>query len=259
MINNYFIDESFIVIDEEGPIKALRKSVDKMGNWNTSNDNKTPNKFTSNSVSDEDFKMMKDLLHQIKTVEDYKEYKKAFDKFCKFCSILPSNILIKKYELKEGKNGKNTIHIEYINNNRKIDLDEGTKLYHMSKVAGIKELIPAFRGKSAKGYLYDKPRIYFTIRKNMPKFLADYKPTEKVHLYLVKQPITSVYVDPLVWSYAQGAVYIETNKPVPVEELTNQNRESLLSKIIPNKESFDFEDFYQFVTENGLIIADDNE
>ena len=156
------------------------------GNWNTSNDNKTPNKFVSNSVSDEDFKMMKDLLHQIKTVEDYKEYKKAFDKFCKFCSILPSNVLIKKYELKEGKNGKNTIHIEYINNNRKITLDEGTKLYHMSKVAGIEELIPAFREKSAKGYLYDKPRIYFTIRKNMPKFLADYKPTEKVHLYLVK-------------------------------------------------------------------------
>lgn len=93
----------------------------------------------------------------------------------------------------------------------------------------------------------------------MPKFLADYKPTEKVHLYLIKQPITSVYVDPLVWSYAQGAVYIETNKPVPVEELTNQNKESIINKIIPNHESFDFEDFYQFVTENGLIIADDNE
>ena len=94
------------------------------------------------------------------------------------------------------------------------------KLYHISKVEGIKELIPVFRGKSATGYMYDKPRIYFTIHKEMPKFLADYGVAEKMHKYECKRDIKEVYVDPLVWNgNLQGAVYVETNNPVPVEEM----------------------------------------
>ena len=53
----------------------------------------------------------------------------------------------------------------------------------------------------------------------MPKVLADYKVTDNVHKYKVKSSIKSAYVDPLVWLNVQGALYIETNDPVPVEEI----------------------------------------
>ena len=54
----------------------------------------------------------------------------------------------------------------------------------------------------------------------MPKFLADYGVAEKMHKYECKQDIKEVYVDPLVWNgNLQGAVYVETNNPIPVEEM----------------------------------------
>ena len=109
--------------------------------------------------------------------------------------------------------------MEYSENTKTIKLPKGTKLYHISKVADIKELIPQFRGKSERGYLYDKQRVYFTIRKEMPKLLADYKLTDKLHKYLCKKEITEVYVDPLVYSNIQGAVYVECTTPIPVEEV----------------------------------------
>jgi hypothetical protein len=54
----------------------------------------------------------------------------------------------------------------------------------------------------------------------MPKFLADYKWYEKMHKYECKANVNEIYVDPLVPVGAiQGALYVETNKPIPVEEM----------------------------------------
>jgi hypothetical protein len=90
----------------------------------------------------------------------------------------------------------------------------------MSKIGGIKALEPTFRGKSERGYLYDKPRIYFTINKNLPKLAADYALTEKMYKYKCLENIKYVYVDPLIRNRLMGAVYIETDSPVPVKSLT---------------------------------------
>ena len=127
-------------------------------------------------------------------------------------------------------------------------LPEGTTLYHMSKVDRIRQLLPFFRGKSAKGYMYDKPRIYFTIRKNMPKIMADYKANEKMHIYECKEKINYAFVDPMLWGHVSGAVYVETDKPIEVEEV-KKNKES-----IKESEEIDFENLFNFVTENGLIL-----
>lgn len=98
----------------------------------------------------------------------------------------------------------------------------------------------------------------------MPKFLADYKANETVYKYKVTQPIREVYVDPLVYTNLQGAVYVETNTPIPVEELKQEN---IVKKVVstvtgqnreePKNESFDFDDFYEFVTEFGMIPVDE--
>ena len=89
----------------------------------------------------------------------------------------------------------------------------------MSKIGGIKNLKPFFRGKSERGYLYDKPRIYFTIHKNLPKLAADYAPTEKMYKYKCKRNIAQAYVDPLLRTGFMGAVYVETDSPIPVESI----------------------------------------
>lgn len=237
------IDEGFI--DKES-IELIRK-------WKVSNEADRIKRFKSTSLSDEEYKDMKNCIEIIKSTENYGEYKKAFTRLCKFCHILPTGVIVCKYELSKGKKeNENSLYVEYSENTKKIQLPQGTKLYHMSKVSGIEKLIPQFKGKSERGYLYDKPRIYFTIRKEMPKMAADYKLTEKMHKYLCKKDIKEVYVDPLVRSNIMGAVYIETMNPVSVEEIGLKNKEI-------EESEFNFEDFFKFVTENGLVLENEED
>lgn len=258
--------------------------------WKTANQNHSIQVFKNNSLSDAEYEKVDGLITTMKSAENYSEYKKAFDRFCYFCHIVPRGVILKKYELKKGKkDGEHKLLVEYSYNTKKIKLPDDVKLYHMSKLGGIRQLLPFFRGKSVKGYMYDKARIYFTIRKNMPKFLADYKIYEKLHIYQCQKDIKEVYVDPLVWTNLQGAVYVETTNPIPVQEINKNFLDKILddkekhpskeesndeskapstiggpaqnvkesSNIIYDDEPFDENDFLNFVTENGLIIDND--
>ena len=270
MYGSYFVENNVTDIEEEDYFDpliegSLEDELELIKKWKTSNEANRIKKFKSTSLSEEEYNQMKDCIERMRTEEKYQNYKKAFDEFCKFCHIVPDGVIIKTYTLSKNKDGDTyTLEVDYSENTKKITLPEGTELYHLSKVDGIKELIPQFRGKSAKGYLYDKPRVYLTIRKNMPKFLADYKANETVYKYKVTQPIREVYVDPLVYTNLQGAVYVETNTPIPVEELKQEN---IVKKVVstvtgqnreePKNESFDFDEFYEFVTEFGMIPVDE--
>jgi hypothetical protein len=205
-----------------------KEVADLMKKWTTSNQNHKLQVFKNNNLTEEEYDKIYDLYDLARNAEDYKTYKKAFDGICKFCHIVPRGTVITKCEIRSGsKPNNNSITVEYAANTKPLRLPDNMKLYHMSKVADIKELIPVFRGKSSNGYLYDKPRIYFTIHKSMPKFLADYKLTETMHKYECKLNIKDVYVDPLVWNGTlQGAVYVETDKPIPVEEMGIKKKSS---------------------------------
>lgn len=236
---------------------------EQINQWKTHNQNHANQVFRSNSLTDDEYEEVQTLLDTMKAAEEYADYKKSFDRLCHFCHILPRGVIITKHELKKGKQpNSNLLYIEYNYNTKKIDLPEGVTLYHLSRVAGIKKLIPAFKSKfslraaAAKGYLYDKPRVYFTIRKNMPKFLADYKLSEKVHMYVCKKNIKQVYVDPLVWTSLQGAVYVETNQPVDVQEINNGIIDKILDKETPVEEScnIDLDEFCKIFSESGLEL-----
>lgn len=261
-------DEFFIVADEAFQEAGFFDQIDR---WKTSNQNHAVQVFKSNSISDKDYDKLKYLVNIMKTTEDYAEYKKAFDRFCYYCHIVSRGVILKKYDLKQGRIADhNSIYVEYSYNTKKIQLPENITLYHMSKTKGIKNLLPFFRGKAVKGFLYDKARIYFTIRRHMPKFLADYKMNDKLHVYKCKEKIQYAYVDPLVWSNLQGAVYVETNKPIPVDEIDNRKEVDEIKekeKKLDEKESssssknesteIDFDNFFNFVTENGLILDEE--
>lgn len=215
---DYFQEYTLAVVNET----SFNDFIDLMKKWKTTSSNKSNQTFKSNSLSKEEYNQAKEYIDIIKSCEsnEYAKYKKAFVGLCKMGHILSDGVIIVKYELKEGKgDNDSSLYIEYNYNCKKIQLPEDCKLYHMSKVPDIKELIPQFKGKSERGYLYDKPRIYFTIYKNMPKILADYSPTTKVYYYKAQKEIKEVYVDPLVSLTIQGAIYIQTNRPVPVKEV----------------------------------------
>ena len=210
---------------------------DLYAKWVTSEDIKSVKnvkEFKTSNLSDKEYEELSDAIDTIKKDNvKYDDYKKAFDKLCKTAHILSTGVIITHYKLKKGNKPDNNIfELKYSYNVKKIKLPEGTLLYHMSKTPNIKKLKPQFKGKSAMGYLYDKPRVYFTIHKNMSKLLADYKPTDKMHKYLCKDNIKDVYVDPLVWNKRQGAVYVVTNNEINVEELkpVKENDESSLSE-----------------------------
>ena len=251
------IREDLQVVDEEGIIvcENVKELVDLIKNWKTSNEVHKEKEFKSTSLSNSEYEEIKKYVETIRKEDvKYGDYKRAFNKLCSFCHIVPTGVIITKCELKKGKENNHSLYVKYSENTKKITLPDSVKLYHLSKVAGIKKLIPQFKGKSAKGYLYDKPRIYFTIRKNMPKFLADYKVHEKVHKYMCKENIKDVYVDPLVWSNVQGAVYVEINKPVDVEEMgipdKNDNKvDDNVEKETVNKENF-------IIIEDGLNLVE---
>ena len=73
---------------------------------------------------------------------------------------------------------------------------------------------------------------------------ADYKPTDKMIKYVVMQPIKNAYVDPLVPDILHKAIYVETNKPIPVMPLDEYAKTHNIQK----------EAFIDFAIEYGLKI-----
>ena len=215
---DYFQEYSIGVLNET----SFKDFMKLMADWKTTSNKKSNQVFKSNSVSKEEYLELKQCIDDIQsaTENEYAKYKKAFNKICKYSHTIADGVVIVKYDLKEGKGDNDSyFYLEYNYNCKKIQLPEDCKLYHLSKVAGIKELIPQFKGKSERGYLYNKPRIYFTIYKSMPKFLADYGATTKVTYYEAQKEIKEAYIDPLVFAPFQGAVYVETTRPIPVKEV----------------------------------------
>lgn len=209
---------------EEGLAKIIKQSFND--NWKTSDQSSAIKRFKSNIVTEEEYEELYQIIKTLKYCETYQEYKPAFWKLCKYCHIVPNGTIISNLQLKSGSTkDKNFLLVEYAYNNRKIKLEENQQLFHISKIEGIKELKPFFRGKSERGYLYDKPRIYLTVYEKMPKIMADYSSKVDMHHYRVIPTIKEAYVDPLLRSGAMGAIYIETNKPIPVQEFIPSKKE----------------------------------
>lgn len=64
--------------------------------------------------------------------------------------------------------------------------------------------------------MYPSKRIFFTVTK-------DIKPTQaglegqKTSRYTPKEHITQAYIDPTYSDFKSGAIYVETDRPIPVE------------------------------------------
>ena len=194
--------------------------------WSTSSDKSRPKDFKSSSITDEEYMRLKEVFKVLREeTEDYAKYKRAFNSLCKACHIVPDGTIITKYKLTKSKEEDNNIlEVSYAYNTKAITLPAGTKLYHQTVVKGIKELIPRWklRGKNESGYLCDKPRVYLTMSKSLPRISTDNKLNTRLYSYEVITTPTKVFVDPLLPDVFQKAVYVETMNPIPVRPIDNK-------------------------------------
>ena len=194
--------------------------------WSTSSDKSRPKDFKSSSITDEEYMRLKEVFKVLREeTEDYAKYKRAFNSLCKACHIVPDGTIITKYKLSKSKEeDKNILEVSYAYNTKAITLPAGTKLYHQTVVKGIKELIPRWklRGKNESGYLCDKPRVYLTMSKSLPRISTDNKLNTKLYSYEVITTPAKVFVDPLLPDVFQKAVYVETMNPIPVRPVDNK-------------------------------------
>lgn len=194
--------------------------------WSTSSDKSRPKDFKSSSITDEEYMRLKEVFKVLREeTEDYAKYKRAFNSLCKACHIVPDGTIITKYKLSKSKEeDKNILEVSYAYNTKAITLPAGTKLYHQTVVKGIKELIPRWklRGKNESGYLCDKPRVYLTMSKSLPRISTDNKLNTRLYSYEVITTPTKVFVDPLLPDVFQKAVYVETMNPIPVRPIDNK-------------------------------------
>ena len=194
--------------------------------WSTSSDKSRPKDFKSSSITDEEYMRLKEVFKVLREeTEDYAKYKRAFNSLCKACHIVPDGTIITKYKLSKSKEeDKNILEVSYAYNTKAITLPAGTKLYHQTVVKGIKELIPRWklRGKNESGYLCDKPRVYLTMSKSLPRISTDNKLSTRLYSYEVITTPTKVFVDPLLPDVFQKAVYVETMNPIPVRPVDNK-------------------------------------
>lgn len=205
---------------EESVMSDDVKSVKKMWN-NTAFRTIIPKRYSSKSVPDEQFFLIQNAFNGMKEATKWSDYKRHFDMVVKLCHIPPEQCIIRKYKLKKGKTDKNRVTIEYANARTKITIPSGCKLYHKSPVDGIRELVPQFKGRSAKGHLYSNHRLYFSIHKDMGKSHADIVKSDVAHTYEVIENIRVAYVDPLVPFHMTGAVYVDTTRPIKVKSLAD--------------------------------------
>ena len=270
---DFLFNEDEEVIEEsiKGKIgSSIRSKKDKKSvakHW--SNHGQMRNRtYHSTSVTDKDFKDMIEAFNDAKKAKTYTEYKKHFNRICKLFMIPSEGCIIQYYKFIRGKKpDTNEVCVTWSNTRQKIMIPQGSRLYHNSKNDNIKELTPFFKGKKERGFLYSSPRVYLTIRKDYPLQKLDLKKNTKTTLYVVKENIRTAYVDPMVPGFKLGAVYVETQFPIPVEkvkyeEKPSDKKEDTKSKNVKESVDEDFESFVsleEFCEHYGLVIVEDDD
>lgn len=148
---------------------------------------------------------------------NYSSYKRSFNFVCKFMGLPNDKVILENMTFTRDKEDKEQweVAVKYSKGLVKVKIPEGVRLIHVSPAAGIDALIPAFRSKTKGKYMYPSKRVFFTVGK-------DIKPTQaglegqKTSRYTPKEDITTAYIDPTYSEFKSGAVYVETDRPIPV-------------------------------------------
>lgn len=149
---------------------------------------------------------------------NYSTYKRSFNFICKFMGLPNDRVIIENMAFAKDKEDKDQweLALKYSKGLIKVKIPEGIRLIHVSPVAGISELIPAFRSKTKGKYMYPNKRVFFTVARDIKAKQAGLE-GKKTSRYTPKEKFTTAYIDPTYSDFSSGAIYIETERPIPVE------------------------------------------
>lgn len=153
---------------------------------------------------------------------------------------LPDNsVIIENLVFNKNSDDKDQwqIAVKYSKGLVKVQIPEGVHLIHVSPVPGIKELVPTYRSKTKGKYLYPSKRVFFTVAKDIKKNQAGLE-GQKSNRYTPKSEIRNVYIDPTYSEFSTGAVYVDTESPIPVETVESK-ADKFAKTLIGNKKETD--------------------
>lgn len=147
---------------------------------------------------------------------NYSTYKRSFGAVCKFFGLPTNTIILENMVFSKDKDDKeqDIVAVKYSKGVAKVTIPEGIRLIH-STTAEFDQMIPAFRSKTVGKYMYPTKRCFFTCIKTIDNNKAGME-GQKTHKYTPKTPIRTAYIDPTYSDFAQNAVYVETDQPIPV-------------------------------------------
>ena len=187
-------------------------------------------KFIDNNLTDEDFEMLYKEFSAATTAENFSEYIKHYKKIADFCHFNVEGSTIHSYYLKRRKGeDKNQLIVVYALSRKRIVIPNGMGIYHQSNVDNITELNPTFKARK-NGLLYSYPRIYFSLRKNIPNFIVDQDGNTTLYVYTPKKKFTTAFIDSAAPWPNQNNVYYETKTPIPVEKIDVKKSKEDLKK-----------------------------
>lgn len=151
---------------------------------------------------------------------NYSTYKKSFNALCSFMGIPSDRVIIEWIIFDKDKKDKEQwkMSIRYSKGLAKVKIPDGVRLIHVSPVEGISALTPTFRSKTKGKFLYPDKRVFFTVTKEISNFKMGTQGQRRFR-YTPKEDVKYAYIDPTYADFKDGAVYISTDNPIPVETL----------------------------------------
>lgn len=219
---NVFLDEGVEVYDES-VLDNIKQKIEDISDLK-SQWKEIANKFVkhkwiyryTNSKQRERLEKYYEML----TSDDvsYQDYKKAFRYICQFMGIPKDMVIIEDMKFSKDKQDKeqDIIALRYSKGLAKVRIPDNVKLIHISPAENIKELIPSFRSKVKGKYMYPTKRCFFTVAKDIKATQAGLE-HKKTTRYTPKDHIQTAYIDPTYADFNSGSIYVETDKPIAVE------------------------------------------
>jgi hypothetical protein len=230
-LNDMLVNENVATYAKEN----IANIVDLKNQWKKIADKFTMHKFIIRYIKDE---KQEALLHKhFDNICDedvkYGSYKKSFNYLCSFFGLPNKGVILEWITFENDKVDKNqkVVKLRYSRGLARVNIPEGMYLLHSTHVGGINKLIPSFKSKSKGKYFYPSNRVFFTVQKNINPYKFGsgknkYIPvaSQKMYKYTPKKPYQTAFIDP---SYSMKgeinlrSVYIETDKPIEVIDITN--------------------------------------
>lgn len=221
--NNLQIEEQSMIFEDVKFLDDIKKKMSNVSDlkdqWKKVADKFVKHKWIYRYINDKQKESL-EKWYSCLTDDDvsYGDYKKAFRYICNFMGLPYKTVIIENMIIVKDKEDKDQweLSLKYSKGLAKVTIPDGVHLIHVTPVRGINELIPSFRSKTKGKYMYPSKRVFFTVGK-------DIKPTQaglegqKTCRYTPKEEIKTAYIDPTYADFSSGAVYVETDKPIPID------------------------------------------